>query len=59
MNNPNKVTDAAIKEGRKLAAEPSVTGYRNIKELKEALEQFTTSSLMENCSKVRKFTTAR
>ena len=35
---PNEVTVAAIEEGRRIAADPSVKGYSNIDDLKAALE---------------------
>lgn len=35
---PNEVTIAAIEEGRRIAADPSVEGYSNIDDLKAALE---------------------
>ena len=35
---PNEVTAAAIEEGRRIAADSSVTGYTNMDDLKAALE---------------------
>ena len=35
---PNKVTAAAIEEGRKLAYDKEATGYQNISDLRAALE---------------------
>lgn len=35
---PNKVTAAAIEEGRKLAYDKEATGYQNIADLRAALE---------------------
>ena len=35
---PNSVTAAAIEEGRKIANDKSINGYRSIKDLKAALE---------------------
>ncbi len=35
---PNDITIAAIEEGRKIARDKSVKGYRDIDELKESLE---------------------
>ena len=35
---PNEETAAAIEEGRKLAYDKSVKGYKSIEELKEALD---------------------
>lgn len=34
----NKVTVAAIEEGRKIAKDPNVKGYHTVDELKKALE---------------------
>lgn len=39
LNVPNKVTAAAISEGRALAYDSSVKGYSSISELKAALEE--------------------
>ena len=38
INVPNAETRAAIEEARKIVADPNVKGYRNIDELKAALE---------------------
>lgn len=38
MDVPNKVTAAAIEEGRRIANDPTVKGYKSIDELKAALE---------------------
>ena len=35
---PNDTTIDAIEEGRRLAADPSVKGYRNMEDLKAALD---------------------
>lgn len=35
---PNEVTAAAIKEGRRIAADSSVKGYKNMDDLRAALE---------------------
>ena len=35
---PNAVTAAAIEEGRRIAADPSVKGYTNMEALKAALD---------------------
>ena len=35
---PNSTTAAAIKEGRRITADPNVKGYSSIEELKAALE---------------------
>ena len=39
LNTPNAVTVAAIEEGRKIATDTNVTGYRNMDDLKAALEE--------------------
>lgn len=38
LNTPNEVTRAAIEEGRKLSSDTSVKGYKNMDDLKAALE---------------------
>lgn len=35
---PNDTTIAAIEEGRQIASDPSVKGYRNMEDLKAALD---------------------
>ena len=35
---PNDTTIAAIEEGRRIASDPSVKGYRNMEDLKAVLE---------------------
>lgn len=35
---PNKITIAAIKEGREIAKDPNAKGYHTVDELKKALE---------------------
>ena len=35
---PNEITDAAIKDGRRIALDSSVKGYTNMDDLKKALE---------------------
>lgn len=39
LNTPNEITMAAIAEGRKIAADPNVIGYRSLDDLKEALDE--------------------
>lgn len=36
---PNNITMAAIAEGRQIAADPNVKGYKSLSELKEALDE--------------------
>ena len=38
LNSPNKVTAAAVREGRAMAADPGAAGYHSIEDLKAALE---------------------
>ena len=38
MEKPNRVTVSAIEEGRRIAADPSVKGYKDMNELREALD---------------------
>ena len=38
MERPNNTTAAAIEEGRRIASDPNVKGYRSIDELKAALD---------------------
>ena len=38
MEKPNKTTKAAIEEGRRIAADPTVKGYHDIDELRAALD---------------------
>lgn len=38
LNVPNDITAAAIKEGRKLAADKNAKGYKNMKDLRKVLE---------------------
>ncbi len=37
LNEPNKITQSAINEGRQLAYDKSTPGYKNIEDLKAAL----------------------
>lgn len=39
VNVPNEITRAAIEEGRKIFDDPSVKGYKNMAELRAALEK--------------------
>ncbi len=39
LSEPNEVTKAAIEEGRKIARDNAVKGYKNIDELMEALDE--------------------
>ena len=39
LDAPNAATAAAIEEGRKIASDKKVKGYKNIKELRKALEE--------------------
>jgi len=38
LDTPNKVTTAAIEEGRRIAADPNAKGYTNMTDLRKALE---------------------
>lgn len=38
MEKPNRVTVSAIEEGRRIASDPSVKGYKDMNELREALD---------------------
>lgn len=38
LNVPNEITAAAIREGRTIACDPAATGYRNMADLKAALD---------------------
>ncbi|MGP1366826.1 MAG: type II toxin-antitoxin system RelB/DinJ family antitoxin [Schwartzia sp. (in: firmicutes)] len=38
LHTPNRITREAIAEGRRMAADPKAKGYRNMDELKAALE---------------------
>lgn len=38
LNTPNEITAAAIAEGRRIAADPNVRGYKSLTDLKEALD---------------------
>ena len=38
LEKPNNTTAAAIEEGRRIASDPNVKGYRSIDELKAALD---------------------
>ena len=38
MEKPNRVTVSAIEEGRRIAADPTVKGYKDMNELREALD---------------------
>ncbi len=38
LNTPNEITMAAIEEGRRIAADPNVKGYKSLSDLKEALD---------------------
>lgn len=39
LNMPNEITMAAIAEGRQIATDPNVRGYKSPGELKEALDE--------------------
>lgn len=39
LNTPNEITMAAIAEGRRIAADPTVKGYTSLEELKGALDE--------------------
>lgn len=38
IDKPNKITEEAIEEGRKIARDSNIKGYRSIDELKTALD---------------------
>lgn len=39
LNMPNETTLAAIAEGRRIAVDPNVKGYKSLDDLKEALDE--------------------
>lgn len=39
LNTPNEITMAAIAEGRRIAIDPNVGGYKSLSDLKEALDE--------------------
>lgn len=39
LNTPNEITMAAIAEGRRIAADSDVKGYKSLSDLKEALDE--------------------
>ncbi len=39
LNTPNEITMAAIAEGRRIATDPNVKGYKSLSDLKEALDE--------------------
>lgn len=39
LNMPNETTLAAIAEGRRIAVDPNVKGYKSLNNLKEALDE--------------------
>lgn len=39
LNTPNEITMAAIAEGRRMATDPNVKGYKSLSDLKEALDE--------------------
>lgn len=39
LNTPNEITMAAITEGRRIATDPDVRGYKSLSDLKEALDE--------------------
>lgn len=39
LNTPNEITMAAIAEGRRIAADSNVKGYKSLADLKEALDE--------------------
>ena len=39
LNTPNEITRAAIAEGRQIAADSNVKGYKSLSDLKEALDE--------------------
>lgn len=39
LNTPNEITMEAIAEGRRIAADPNVKGYKSLADLKEALDE--------------------
>ncbi|MBP5492600.1 MAG: hypothetical protein J6Y08_07130 [Clostridiales bacterium] len=36
---PNKATEAAVEEGRRIAADPNVPGYKDMASLRSALDE--------------------
>ncbi len=39
LNTPNEITMAAVAEGRRIAADPDIKGYKSLDDLKEALDE--------------------
>lgn len=39
LNSPNEITMAAIAEGRRIATDPNIKGYKSLNELREALDE--------------------
>ncbi len=39
LNKPNDITMEAIAEGRRIAADPDVKGYKSLNDLREALDE--------------------
>lgn len=39
LDTPNEITMAAVAEGRRIAADPDIKGYKSLDDLKEALDE--------------------